>query len=103
VNALEIKARAYLALVIFVSRSINSDYPSVRFTRPYTQFIEPSTKSLHSIPPIQSTLNINATFDNANTTCQGKVPKSSIRGYLVISENLKGLRLGQAGRRKHMH
>ena len=71
--------------------------------RPYTQLIEPSAKSLHSIPPVKSTLNLNAAFDNANTTRQGKAPELSIGGYLVVSEKLKGLRLGQAGRRQHTY
>ena len=47
----------------------------------------------------KSMLNLNAAFDNANTRCQGKAYKSSIGGYLVVREKLKGLRLGQVGRR----
>jgi hypothetical protein len=48
-------------------------------------------------------LNLNAAIDNANTTHQGKAHESSTGGYLVVREKLKGLRLGQAGRRWHMH
>jgi hypothetical protein len=103
VNAPEIKVKAYLALLILVSQSINSDCPNVRFTRPYTQLIEPSAKSPTPFHHSKPTLNLKATFDNANTTCQGKYPESSIGGYLVVSEKLKGPRLGQAGRRRHMH
>jgi hypothetical protein len=44
--------------------------------------------------------NLNAAIDNANTMRQGKAPESSIGGYLVISEELKGLRLGQARTRQ---
>jgi hypothetical protein len=64
---------------------------------------KPSAKSLHSIPPVKSMTNLNATIDNANTMRQGKAPESSIGGYLVVSEELKGLRLGQARTRRHMH
>jgi hypothetical protein len=63
---------------------------------------KPSAKSLHSIPPVKSMTNLNATSDNTNTMRQGKAPESSIGGYSVISEELKGLRLGQARTRRHM-
>ena len=32
-----------------------------------------------------------------------KAHESIVEGYLVVSEKFKGLRLGQAGRRRHTH
>ena len=47
INSLIINSSKVLAWRII------SDYPSTKLTRPYTQLIKPSAKSLHSIPLVK--------------------------------------------------